>query len=298
MIIKDIVEGNSYFTLHFDEMISAQTKMHMDLLVCYLSEREHVVKVKYITSIMIGHAKADTVVDDMLQTLEELALPLRLMLSLGMDGLNVNKSVLNKFKTQRGFKKLISCPTSCLIHVCHNSFRKGLSKYGINAEKLCISLFYFFSKSSCRHVDLFEMEESLGLEELVLWCHIQSQWLSLVPALLVEIKDALKKLVIDELSKQDKNIRDSDKYSDVKRGLESKEIAVEIEFLIAVKPLFDEFMTKFQMEEPIIHMLYPSCEKLLKTVTARLLKSKTYTDKKGRALMEVDVDNCKLPTNY
>ena len=248
---------------------------------------------------MFGHAKADTLVDDMLQTLDELALPLRLMLSLGMHGPNVNKSVLNKLnkiKTQKGFKDLISCPTSCLIHVCHNSFMKGLSKYGINAEKLCISLFYFFSKLSCKHADLFEMEESLGLEELVLWHHVQSQWLSIVPALeqLVEIKDALKKLVIDELPKQDKNIRDSDKYSDVKRGLESKEIAVEIEFLIAVKPLFDEFMTKFQKEEPMIHLLYPSCEKLLKTVMARLLKSKAYTDKKGRALMEVDVDNCKL----
>ena len=117
-----------------------------------------------------------------------------------------------------------------------------------------------------------------------------------MPALeqLVEIKDALKKLVIDELPKQDKNIRDSDKYSDVKRGLESKEIAVEIKFLIAVKPLFDEFMTKFQKEEPMIHLLYPSYEKLLKTVMATLLKSKAYTDKKGRALMEVDVDNCKL----
>ena len=107
MIIKDIVEGNSYFTLHFDETISAQTKKHMDFLVRYWSEREHVVKVKYITSIMFGHAKADTVVDDMLQTLEELALPLRLMLSLGMDGPNVNKSVLNKLnkiKTQKGFR--------------------------------------------------------------------------------------------------------------------------------------------------------------------------------------------------
>ena len=76
------------------------------------------------------------------------------------------------------------------------------------------------------------MEESLGLEELFLQCHVQSWWLSLVPALewLVEIKDALKKLVIDELPKQDKNIRGNDKFLDVKRGLESKEIAVEIEF--------------------------------------------------------------------
>ena len=53
-------------------------------------------------------------------------------------------------------------------------------------------------------------------------------------------------------------------------------------------------MTKFQKEERMIHLLHPSWEKLLKTVMARLLKSKAYTDKKGRALMEVDVDNCKL----
>ena len=177
MIIKDIIEGHSYFTLHFDGTVSAQTKKHMDLLVHYWSEREHIVKVKYLTSIMFGHATASRVVEEMLQTLEELALPLRLMLSLGMDGPNVNKSILSKFnsiKVKKGFKELITCPTSCIIHVCHSSFRKGLSKYGSNAAKLCISLFYFFSKLSCRHADLFEMEESLGLEELVLHCHVQS----------------------------------------------------------------------------------------------------------------------------
>ena len=122
------------------------------------------------------------------------------MLSLGMDGPNVNMSILSKFnsiKVEKGFKELISCPTSSLIHVCHNSFRKGLSKYGSNAEKLCIGLFYFFSKSSCRHADLLEIEESLGLEELVPHCHVQSCWLSLVPALehQVQIKEALKKVV-------------------------------------------------------------------------------------------------------
>ena len=43
---------------------------------------------------MLGHAKADTVVHEMLETLEKLALPLKLVLSLGMDGPNVNKSIL------------------------------------------------------------------------------------------------------------------------------------------------------------------------------------------------------------
>ena len=33
--VKKIIQGNSYFTLHFDETVSAQMKKHVDLLVCY-----------------------------------------------------------------------------------------------------------------------------------------------------------------------------------------------------------------------------------------------------------------------
>ena len=33
--VKEIIQGNSYFTLHFDETVSAQMKKHMDLLVHY-----------------------------------------------------------------------------------------------------------------------------------------------------------------------------------------------------------------------------------------------------------------------
>ena len=33
--VKEIIQGNSYFTLHFDETVGAEMKKHMDLLVCY-----------------------------------------------------------------------------------------------------------------------------------------------------------------------------------------------------------------------------------------------------------------------
>ena len=101
-------------------------------------------------------------------------------------------------------------------------------------------------------------------------------------------------MFIEELPKQDKRLKDNEEYLDIKKGLESREIAVEIELIITVKPLFDEFMTKFQKEEPVIHLLHPNCEKLLKTVMGRLLKSKAYTEKKGRALIDIDVDNVQL----
>ena len=80
---------------------------------------------KYLTSIMFGHAKAADVVTEIMQVLENLSLPFKLMLSLGMDGPNVNKSILaklNELKKEKGYPELVQCSQSCLIHVCHNSF--------------------------------------------------------------------------------------------------------------------------------------------------------------------------------
>ena len=109
------------------------------------------------------------------------------------------------------------------------------------------NLYYSFKRSSCRQEDLFEIEESLGLEELIVLNHVQSLWLSLVPTLqcLVTIKGSVKKLLLEDMPKNEKNISKNDKYLSSKRAVESKEIDVEIEFIISTKPMFDEFMTKF-----------------------------------------------------
>ena len=74
-------------------------------------------------------------------------------------------------------------------------------------------------------------------------------------AMFVTITDAVKKLMLQDIPKNDKNISKDDKYLSIKSALESKEVDVEIEFIISTKPLFDEFMTKFKMETPMIHML-------------------------------------------
>ena len=175
--VNNLVAGNSFFTLHFDETVTAQKRKQMDLLVRFWSEIHNEVKVKYLTSIMFGHAKAADVVTEIMQALENLSLPFKLMLSLGMDEPNVNKSILakmNQLKKEKGYPELVQSPRSCLIHVCHNSFRAGLKKYGSDAEELCLNLYYFISKSPARREDFLVIEEALGLDELVLLRHVQS----------------------------------------------------------------------------------------------------------------------------
>ena len=94
-------------------------------------------------------------------------------------------------------------------------------------------------------------EPVLLLQELVLLCHTQCRWLSLIPALqrLTKVKEAVKKPIDN-----DKNIGKNDKYFAIKRGLESKEVWVEIEFLLIIKPVFDEFMTKVPERRTIFCM--------------------------------------------
>ena len=68
----------------------------MYLLISYWSEVDSGVKIKYLTSILFSHEKAQDLVTEILKAIEKLAIPLKLMLSLEMDGPNVNKSILNK----------------------------------------------------------------------------------------------------------------------------------------------------------------------------------------------------------
>ena len=171
-----------------------------------------------------------------------------------------------------------------------------MKKYGSDAEELCLNLYYFISKSPARREDLLVIEEALGLDELVLLRHVQSRWLSLVPALqrVISMKAALVKLFVDELPKNDKNITKNDKYWTIRNALESKEVEIQMEFLISIKPIFDEFLTKFQKEEPMIHLLYPNCEKLLKLTIGRLMKNKVYKDKRGEDLKKINVEKVEM----
>ena len=104
---------------------------------------------------------------------------------------------------------------------------------------------------------------------------------------------AVKKLPLEDIPKNDKSISKNDKYLSIKRALESKEVDVEIEFIISTKSLCDEFMTKFQMEEPIIHM-YPSSVNLLKTAMSRLMRSRVYIEKSVAALKQVNVEDVEV----
>ena len=71
---------------------------------------------------------------------------------------------------------------SCQLHVLHNAFKKGVEAYCEDVENGCIDLFNFFRLSASRREDHVTIQQKLDLDEVVFLCHVESRWLSLLPA--------------------------------------------------------------------------------------------------------------------
>ena len=159
----------------------------------------------------------------------------------------------------------------CQLHVVHNSFRKGVKGYGSDVEILCIDTYYFFKLSPPRREDYADLQQKLNLNEFVFLQHVQSQWLSLIPAIERVRKQfpALKEY-FRKLPDSDKNIAKNARY----KRMSFPDTVVQLCFLESVKPIFDKFLESFQVEGPLIHNLYPCMVILLKQMMSQFLKPK------------------------
>ena len=260
--IDDVLQSFAFYTIHFDETTTAQMKKQMDVLIRYFSESEKEVKVRFLKALTFGHAKADTVTEELCKTIEGLGLPLQYLLSVCCDGPNVNKSIKKKLnvKLQEKFKRNLVETGPCQLHVVHNAFHKGVQAFGDDIENLCIDLFYFFKTSPARREDLAEIQYKIGLDEVAFIRHGESRWLCLLPAV-ERVKDQLPALrkYFSKLAENDPKIKANDRYRRIMRTVTSDDILVQLSFLQGMKHPFDQFLKFFQTEGPLIHMLFQQC---------------------------------------
>ena len=116
-------------------------------------------------------------------------------------------------KLKQCFKRQLVNTGSCQLHVVHNTFRKGLESYGEDIENLCIDLFYFFKLSATRREDFLKIQQKLDLDEVVFLRHVESRWLSLLPAV-ERVKDQFPVLLeyFKKLPEADKKIKGNERY--------------------------------------------------------------------------------------
>ena len=92
-----------------------------------------------------------------------------------------------------------------------------------------------------------------------------------------------------ELPKKDKSVEKNSRYNRIMRKLNRTDIFVQVHFLISAGGLFDWFLTMFQSDCPLIHVLHDKMGDLLRQVYLRFLKIESIDNLDASQLSKVDV---------
>ena len=293
-LISDVRASQSPFSLQYDETTQCQVKKQMKLHIRYWSPVHNEVWIRYYSSEFFGHAEGATVANAIMFTFKNDNVPVPQLLTPGCDGPNVNKTIWRELeqKIRRAnpdFQGFVDVG-ACNIHIVHNSFGKGLDKYGKDAEQLLIDLHSLFKYSAARQQDYKNLQLNLDLELKLFIEHSSLRWLSIGSAVrrILEQWQAIEQLV-KFLESDPKRIPQSAAFRCVQAAIKRNEILVQLNFIASTVTLFETFMLNFQNDEPKIHVLYEQMVDLVKTFLLRFMKGEAVAAVQSYKLSTLDL---------
>ena len=116
----------------------------------YYSDNHNEGRVRFLKAAVFGHAYAESVANELCETLQKFSLPLKYLLSLSSGGPNVNKAIKTNInsKLKANYQRELVDTGPCQLHVVHNSFRKGVDRYGSD-WKICVLI--YTTSLNCHH---------------------------------------------------------------------------------------------------------------------------------------------------
>ena len=117
-LVQDI--SNKPFVFKFDETTTSQVKKQYDAYITYMSYRYQKIVTSYCGSLFVGHCTASDLKNHFHEFIRKLGLKTPYLLSLGMDGPNVNKSFAEKLSVELKSVDNTSYIDvgSCSLHAC------------------------------------------------------------------------------------------------------------------------------------------------------------------------------------
>ena len=193
------------YSFKFDESTTLQVKKQYDGYVSFHSKSLKKVVVSYCGSLFVGHCTADDLLDHFIEFERNLELDVNLLLALGIDGPNVNKSFrakLAKELEKRNNTSFLNVGT-CSIHIANNGFLEGLKflKDVVNFDQFAIDLHFLFKLSAARRADFQGVSDLTDITTQFVLKHCQTRWLSLDKVLLriIEQFENLKEYFLNKL---------------------------------------------------------------------------------------------------
>ncbi|CAF5217312.1 unnamed protein product, partial [Rotaria magnacalcarata] len=106
----------------------------------------------------------------------------------------------------------------------------------------------------------------------------------------LELWDPLNEYFLNFLPRiQKSQLNKTEKYEKIKSNLTSNVVKIRLQFVLFLcKNIFDRFLTWFQQEEPLIHLLYRELSELFYLVLAQFLKYDFIVGKSGGDLCDID----------
>ena len=132
----------------------------------------------------VGHCTADDLVDHFFKFVRDLGLlDFNLLLALGIDGPNVNKSFKPKLAEELqkiGVTHFLDVGT-CSIHIANNAFLEGIKclKDNVNVDQFVIDLHFFFRLFAARRKGYGGVSELADVTTHYVIKHSQTRWVSL-----------------------------------------------------------------------------------------------------------------------
>ena len=297
-ICQDLKNGESAFTILFDETGTVQGKKQMDLLLRFWSEQKNEVVTRYLTSFMFGRTSHEHIVEMIMSLKDNFDLPWERFFNLSSDGPNINIAawnLLNEVLKKSDHKGLLDLVT-CTLHIVHNAFQKGINEYGQDSEQLSFDFHAWFRISPCKQEDFRNLSNDLNIDEEALFLrHVDSRWLTLAPALervLKRWEDAKEYFLQYIPSKKEykKTLSNNKRYQRIQSALKSENrMLIQIKFLVGVAPLLTKYLKVFQDEGPLVHVLFIEMKSLLVTLMKRFLKADVVNGKKAMELQTLVV---------
>jgi len=275
----------------------------MDLLIRYWSPKHNEVWVRFYKSLFFGHALGVDVARAMLTSFENDNIPAVQLIALGRDGPNVNKTIskeleqcLKQTTSHKGFVDIGPCP----LHIVHNCFEKGLAAYGQVVDQLAVDLHSLFKVSAARREDYKAIQVDLELEPHQFEQHTTVRWLSLGRAAkrIIEQWPGILKFIA-ELKNNPKQLPKSVSFNRIV-NVTQDDVLVQLHSVCFICQLFEDFLTNFQTEKPVVHLLYDTMVELLTSVMLKFLQYDVVhaAKKDAKQLLKVDTGIVnQLPVN-
>ena len=180
--LLDEIKKLESFVLLFDESLNKVTQSkQLDLHIRFWDTKCWSVQTRYVTSLFMGHATANDLLEKMTECLDTNKIDISKILQISMDGPNVNwkfHDLLQEHICEAGedASALISVG-SCGLHVVHNAFKTGAQASEWNVEEVLSSLYWLFLDSPARKEDFTEITGSMVFP--LKFC--KHRWLENVP---------------------------------------------------------------------------------------------------------------------